>query len=69
MLWERIEKLLEERKMTRYALAKKTHVSYSVIHALGSGKIKKPSFELVCKIADALEVDINELRGAFENGI
>lgn len=62
MLWEKVNKLLKEKQMTRYALAKKAHVSYSVIHALEHGKIKKPSFDLACKLADALEVTVDELR-------
>ncbi|WP_311432236.1 helix-turn-helix domain-containing protein, partial [Facklamia hominis] len=62
MLWEKMDKLMKDRGMNQVKLAQKMGVFQSVISALKRGKIKKPSFELVCKLADALEVDINEFR-------
>lgn len=47
---------------TQYKLAKKAGVGTNVITYLKNGRIKKPSFELMCKIADALEVSLDELR-------
>lgn len=62
MLWFKIEKLLKERKMNQSQLARKADVNKTVVSALKNGKINKPSFELMCKIADALEVSLDDLR-------
>lgn len=43
-------------------LARRAGVNNTVISALKLGKIKKPSFELMTKIADGLGVDVNEFR-------
>lgn len=61
-MWKQVEKLLLLQKMTQYELAKKMEVSTGTITELKMGRIKKPSFELACKIADALEVSLDELR-------
>lgn len=61
-MWIQVEKLLLLKKMTQYELAKKMEVSTGTITELKMGRIKKPSFELACKIADALEVSLDELR-------
>ena len=34
----------------------------SVITELKKGRIKKPSFELACKLADALGISVDDLR-------
>lgn len=47
-------------------LAKKMGVSQSVLAELKRGNIKKPSFELICKIADALEVSLDEFRNELD---
>nr|DAV18228.1 MAG TPA: Helix-turn-helix XRE-family like protein [Caudoviricetes sp.] len=61
-MWEIIEEKLKEKGMSQYELAKKMEVHTSVISELKLGRIKKPSFELVCKIADALEIQVDQLR-------
>lgn len=61
-MWEKIEEILQEKGISQYQLAKKMNVHGSVLTELKKGRIGKPSFELVCKIADALEVELNELR-------
>lgn len=43
-------------------LARRAGVNNTVISALKLGKIKKPSFELMTKIADALEISLDEFR-------
>ncbi|OJG40645.1 hypothetical protein RV04_GL001542 [Enterococcus hermanniensis] len=43
-------------------LAKKMKVHSGVISDLKLGRIKKPSFELACKFADALGIKVDELR-------
>lgn len=62
MMWESVEKIITEKNITQYELAKKMKVSVSVITELKKGRIKKPSFELACKIADALEISLDQLR-------
>ena len=48
--------------MTVWRLGKTMDVSDSVLRNLRDGKIKKPSFELICKIADALDVSLDYFR-------
>ena len=48
--------------MTIYRLTKLTGVSSSVMYEFKRGKIKKPSFELMEKIADALNVSMDVFR-------
>ncbi|WP_430606447.1 hypothetical protein IGJ55_002121 [Enterococcus sp. AZ170] len=61
-MWESVEKIITEKNITQYELSKKMKVSVSVITELKKGRIKKPSFELACKIADALEISLDQLR-------
>lgn len=58
----RINERLKEKKMTEYRLAKIISISTGHMTRLMTGNIKDPRFELVCKIADALEIPIDELR-------
>ena len=58
----RINERLKEKEMTEYRLAKKINVSTGHMTNLMTGNIKDPRFELVCKIADALEITVDELR-------
>ena len=61
-MWNKIQRLLDKRNMTIWKLGKTMHVSDSVLRNLRDGKIKKPSFELICKIADALDVSLDYFR-------
>lgn len=61
-MWYKIEKLLKERNMSTYRLAQLSGINKATLAHIKSGKVKKPLFETVCKIADALDVDINEFR-------
>lgn len=61
-MWDKIEKLLKDKNMTSYRLAQLSGINKATLAHIKSGKVKKPLFETVCKIADALEVDINEFR-------
>lgn len=58
----RISERLLEKEMTDYRLAKIINISTGHMTRLMTGNIKDPRFELVCKIADALEIPIDELR-------
>lgn len=61
-MWNKIEQLLKEKNMTTYRLAQLSGINKATLAHIKSGKVKKPLFETICKIADALEVDINEFR-------
>ena len=61
-IWNKIQKILDKRNMTVWKLGKTMDVSDSVLRNLRDGKIKKPSFELICKIADALDVSLDYFR-------
>lgn len=62
ILWLRLNKMLEERNMSQRELSRRAGIGKSTIPEIKRGNIKKPSFELICKLADGLEVDINEFR-------
>jgi len=62
MLWFVIKKRMSDLKINQSELARRAKVNTTVISALKLGKIDKPSFELICKIADALELSLEELR-------
>lgn len=63
-MWNIVERLLNEKKMSQYELAKLMGVSTGTITELKKGRIKKPSFELIEKVADALEVSMDVFRNA-----
>lgn len=67
-IWNKIQKILDKRNMTVWKLGKTMDVSDSVLRNLRDGKIKKPSFELMCKIADALDVSLDYFRKEWKNG-
>ena len=62
MLWLKINKHMKKQDINQNELARRAGVNNTVISALKLGKIKKPSFELIVKIADALEVSLDEFR-------
>jgi len=57
-----LEEIMQKKNMTYYKLAKKINVSTSYMTNLKKKNIICPSFEIVCKIADALDVDVNIFR-------
>ena len=61
-MWNKIQKQLTKQNMTIYQLAKKADVHYDYFMQLKSGRVKKPSFEKVCQIADALSVSLDYFR-------
>lgn len=62
MLWMKIETIMEGKGFNQTTLAKKMGISQSVLAELKRGNIKKPSFDLMCKIAEALEVSLDEFK-------
>ena len=61
-MWNEIERYMKINNLTQYKLAKLMKVSPGVITDFKMKRIKKPSFELMCKFADALNVSLDDLR-------
>lgn len=61
-MWKKIEREIKKQGLTQYRLSKMTGVSPSVLTDLKNGRNKKPSFELMEKIADALNVSMDIFR-------
>lgn len=59
---ERIKQRLDEKQLSEYRLSKIIGTSTAHMSRLMTGDIKDPRFELVCKIADALDIAVDELR-------
>lgn len=62
VMWKKIEKIMQEKNISVYRLSKMTGISRQYFSQMKLKQTENPSFETVCKIADALEVDINEFR-------
>lgn len=62
MLWKRVEKVLKEKDVTIYEVTKKAGISQNTIYNLKSGQVKDLNFNNMCKIADVLEVSLDEFR-------
>lgn len=62
VMWKKIEKIMQEKNISVYRLSKMTGISRQYFSQMKLKQTDNPSFETVCKIADALEVDINEFR-------
>lgn len=61
-MWNKIEQLMIKQGLNQNTLAKRMSISTSTLTELKMDRIKKPSFELMCKFADALGVSLDELR-------
>ena len=61
-MWIIIEQMMKDQGMNQEQLAKHMRVHSGVISDFKLGHIKKPSFELMCKFADALDVSLDDLR-------
>ncbi|MGM0215039.1 helix-turn-helix domain-containing protein [Enterococcus sp. AZ109] len=60
MLWLTVKQRMEAMQINQSELARRADVNTTVISALKLGKIEKPSFELICKIAKALEMSLDD---------
>ena len=58
---EKIKKIMEEKNITLYRLSKITDLNESNLGKIISGKTKDPRISYVKAIADALEVNIDEI--------
>lgn len=61
-MWEKIEKQLNKKNKTTYWLAKETGLPYQSIYSIKRNKSQQPSFSYMVKIADALEISLDEFR-------
>lgn len=57
-----IQKRMNEKNISQNQLAKLVGVKQQYISKIILGQIKSPSFNLVVKIADALDISLDELR-------
>lgn len=61
-MWEQLNRIMQERNLNGYQLSKMSGVNRSFFSDLKSGKVKYLSWPNMCKIADALEVSLDEFR-------
>lgn len=61
-MWDIIEQEIKKAGLNQERLAKKMGVHSGTISDLKHGRIKKPSFELIEKIANALDVSMDIFR-------
>lgn len=62
MLWDKIQKKLDEQEKTVYWLSKQTGIHINTIYSLKNNLAKDMAFSKVSKIANALNVDLNEFK-------
>ncbi|MBU1151436.1 helix-turn-helix domain-containing protein [Patescibacteria group bacterium] len=60
-LGQKIQKLRKEKGMSQDELARKADIPYTTLTKIEIGVIKKPSVFAVAKIAEALEMSLDEL--------
>ena len=61
MLWQKIDHKLKKRKWTLRKLSNETGINYETIRSY-KYQHKEPSFKNVCKISEALNIDLNDLK-------
>ena len=61
-MWGKIEQQLKSRGWSMYRLAKESGIHQSNFSNLKAGRLKEMSWTNMCKIADALEVSLDEFR-------
>jgi transcriptional regulator with XRE-family HTH domain len=63
MLSANIKKLRKQKKLSQDKLARVADIPYNTLVKIESGKSNNPTFETLSKLADALEISIDELVG------
>lgn len=61
-LWDGINKHLIKNDLTIYELTKKADIAQNTLYELKSGRVNDLRFRTVCKIADALNISLDEIR-------
>lgn len=59
---KQIIRLINNSKKTRYQISKETNIPQSTLSRIIHGKQKNIELDTAFKLADALEIDINEFR-------
>lgn len=65
-MWDKVEKILKVKGITTYRLSRLSKIPKTTIDNYHYGKAQM-SFKNACKIADALHVSLDELRGDKSN--
>ncbi|MBT7483728.1 helix-turn-helix transcriptional regulator [Candidatus Peregrinibacteria bacterium] len=60
-LGQKIQKLRKEKGLSQDELARKADIPYTTLTKIEIGVIKKPSVFAVAKIAEALEIGVDDL--------
>jgi len=63
MLAANIKKLRSRKKLSQDQLARVADIPYNTLIKIESGRSSNPTFETLSKLADALEVSLDELTG------
>ena len=63
MLAANIKKLRKRKKLSQDQLARLADIPYNTLIKIESGRSNNPTFETLSKLADALEVSLDELVG------
>lgn len=58
-----LKRIREEKGLSRYQLAKLSGLRDSTIQNIENSDDPNPTFKTMCKIADALGISLDELRG------
>ncbi len=61
-MWKKLKKMLDEKQITTYQLSKLTGISEQSFSKLRNGLSKELSFSSMVKIADALDISLDEFR-------
>lgn len=67
MLGETIKKMRLEQGLSCYELAKRSGHPVSSVYGIENGDNKNPRFEILCDIADVLNVSIEDFKKSFKN--
>lgn len=67
MVWEKIDEELKDRDWSVYRLTQEAGLAENYLYNLKSGMNKNPGFNQMCKIADALEISLDEFRKEGKN--
>lgn len=67
MLSSNIKKLRKQKKLSQDKLARIADIPYNTLIKIESGRSNNPTFETLSKLADALEVSLDELVGRSKN--
>lgn len=66
MLGETIKKMRLEQGLSCYELAKRSGHPVSSVYGIENGDNKNPRFEILCDIADVLNVPIEDFKKSFK---